>query len=116
MSNLKQDASHPKAHSDKTSDKTGSDKTWTDVQAYLLAVVCLYWESRSATCFAVPPRRPPAESRCLPLPTAACRRVSQVRVNLIKPNQASPSGRNLSRLPNNRRRWWTRRLRLCLRL
>ncbi len=41
MSNLKQDASHPKAHSDKTSDKTGSDKTWTDVQAYLLAVVCL---------------------------------------------------------------------------
>jgi cytochrome c-type biogenesis protein CcmH/NrfG len=42
MSNLKQDASHPKAHSDKAgSDKAHSDKTWTDVQAYLLAAVCL---------------------------------------------------------------------------
>jgi cytochrome c-type biogenesis protein CcmH/NrfG len=37
MSNLKQDAFHPNAHSDKAS----SDKTWTDVQAYLLAAVCL---------------------------------------------------------------------------
>ncbi len=42
MSNLKQDVSHPKAHSDRAgSDKAGSDKAWTDVQAYLLAVVCL---------------------------------------------------------------------------
>jgi tetratricopeptide (TPR) repeat protein len=32
MSNLKPDAIHPKAH---------SDKPWTDVQAYLLAAVCL---------------------------------------------------------------------------
>jgi cytochrome c-type biogenesis protein CcmH/NrfG len=42
MSNLKEDASHPKAHSDKAgSGKAGGDKAWTDVQTYLLAVVCL---------------------------------------------------------------------------
>jgi hypothetical protein len=42
MSNLKPDASHPKAHTDKAgSDKAHTDKTWTDVQAYLLAVFCL---------------------------------------------------------------------------
>ncbi|MFZ0958971.1 MAG: tetratricopeptide repeat protein [Candidatus Sulfotelmatobacter sp.] len=37
MSNLKPDASHPRARGD----KAGSDKAWTDVQAYLLAAICL---------------------------------------------------------------------------
>jgi len=42
MSNLKPDASHPKAHTDKAgSDKARTNKTWTDVQGYLLAAVCL---------------------------------------------------------------------------
>ncbi len=84
MANLKEDASQPKAHID----KAGSDKAWTDVQAYLLAVVCLVLGVALGYLFrgsAAP------AAGAVQMSTAADGSVPQGQPGQGQPNQAQPA-------------------------
>jgi tetratricopeptide (TPR) repeat protein len=94
MANLKQDASHLKAR---------SDKTWTDVQAYLLAAVCLvlgvalgYLFRGSAAPVAGAVQASAATDGSAPQDQLSQGQPGQGQPNQAQPNQSQPAQPQLS--------------------